>query len=68
VALVKAADAVRDAGFPRVAEMLDGSVAGERLAWTMLRRVKPASFGESLALDRARRAMPEELTEEGWDE
>jgi hypothetical protein len=50
---------VIDAGFPSVAEWLDGTPEGARIAWRKLDRFEPATFGEACALDMARRAMPE---------
>jgi len=42
---------VIDAGFPSVAEWLDGTPEGARVAWRKLDRFEPATFGEACALD-----------------
>jgi hypothetical protein len=55
---MNAADRLRDCGFPRVAALLERGLVRE--AWAELRRFRPASIGEAHALERARRAMPEE--------
>lgn len=50
------AERIDDAGFPRVARLL--RAGNESAAWRELLRFAPCSLGESLALDRAKRAMP----------
>lgn len=46
-----------DAGFPRVAECLDGTPEGVARAWRELARFQPASIGEAHAKGRARDAL-----------
>lgn len=59
-----AAERVREAGFPSVATLLDGSPEGVRRAHRELDRFQPCSIGEAHAKDRARRALPEVETDE----
>lgn len=61
---MSATNRVRDAGFPRVADLLERD--NLRAAWAELRRFEPASFGEAVAHDRAKTAMPRlELDDDG---
>ena len=62
------AQGVRDAGFPNVANLLDGTNEGTRIAWRELRRFKPATIGEAFALDRARQSMPMEDDSEDYED
>jgi hypothetical protein len=59
-----AAQRVREAGFPKVAALLDGTPEGAALAWRELARFEPCSMGEAIAKDRAMRALPEVVQRE----
>lgn len=56
---------LRAAGFPSVADLLEAGLP--RAAWNALRRFKPASIGEAMALEQARKAMPDVDAEDDGD-
>jgi hypothetical protein len=52
------------AGFPLVAELLDGTAEGIRRAWQELNKFWPCTLGEACAKSWAERALPSCPSEE----
>ena len=53
---------VREAGFPRVADLLDAGLP--HAAWNELRRFRPFSIDEARSFEQAQKAMPEIASED----